>query len=327
MTGRPFPILFITAANVSDAILSSGLIKRLYDEAPTARFTIVTGVEAAPLFRDVPGLDDIVILEADAGWMAWVRLWTRMIGRRWGLVVDLRGAGIGRWLRRRKRATLRPQFGHADPHRLIAMAAVFGLDDDPPAPFLFVSEEALAAAEMRDAGSGPILAIGPGASWVGKAWPPERFARVAALLLGPDGPMPGGRLMIVGGPEAKEAGRALKLAARRGRTIAEPGQLDLLEAYALLKRARLFIGNDGGALHLAAAAGVPAIGLFGPSDERVGGPWGAFARAVRGPRAYEEVLRIDPSLNHEMCHMLDLSTDRVAAAAHALLRETEAEHG
>jgi hypothetical protein len=54
MAHGSFPILFITATRIGDAVLSSGLIKRLLDEIPNARFTIVAGKAAAPLFAEVP---------------------------------------------------------------------------------------------------------------------------------------------------------------------------------------------------------------------------------------------------------------------------------
>jgi ADP-heptose:LPS heptosyltransferase len=73
----------------------------------------------------------------------------------------------------------------------------------------------------------------------------------------------------------------------RNRFIDLAGRVDLLTAFACLKHARLFIGNDSGTMHLAAAAGVPTIGLFGPSDERLYAPWGRTPRscAARGLRA------------------------------------------
>jgi ADP-heptose:LPS heptosyltransferase len=86
---------------------------------------------------------------------------------------------------------------------------------------------------------------------------------------------------------------------------------------------RLFIGNDSGAMHLAAAAGAPTIGLFGPSDDRLYAPWGPRARVVRGPRDVETIRRADPHFNQALCHMFDLSVDVVYAAARALLRDTE----
>ena len=86
---------------------------------------------------------------------------------------------------------------------------------------------------------------------------------------------------------------------------------------------RLFIGNDSGAMHLAAAAGVPTLGLFGPSDDRLYAPWGPHCRVVRGGRDLEAFRRIDPELNQAVCHMFDLSVDSVVDAATRLLKETE----
>jgi ADP-heptose:LPS heptosyltransferase len=100
------------------------------------------------------------------------------------------------------------------------------------------------------------------------------------------------------------------------------GEVDLLTAYAMLKRARLFIGNDSGLMHMAAAAGAPTLGLFGPSNEAVYGPWGAHTRAIRGPRPFEAFKMADPQLNQALPHMSDLSVDRVLKAAHELLAET-----
>jgi ADP-heptose:LPS heptosyltransferase len=76
-------------------------------------------------------------------------------------------------------------------------------------------------------------------------------------------------------------------------------------------------------MHLAAAAGAPTLGLFGPSDERLYGPWGEKARAVRGARSFADFKRIDPELNQAVCHMVDLSIGKVSAAARQLLQDTD----
>ncbi|MDP9103170.1 MAG: glycosyltransferase family 9 protein, partial [Pseudomonadota bacterium] len=54
MSRGAFPILFVTSSRIGDAALSSGLIKRLSDEIPNARFTVVAGPVAAPLFEQIP---------------------------------------------------------------------------------------------------------------------------------------------------------------------------------------------------------------------------------------------------------------------------------
>ena len=140
-------------------------------------------------------------------------------------------------------------------------------------------------------------------------------------LLGQDGPLKGARLMIVGGTGDEALGRGLRDVAMN-RVIDLIGKTDLLTTYACLKRARLFIGNDSGAMHLA-AAGTPTLGLFGPSDERLYAPWGATARVVRGPRSFDQIHAVDPGLAQALCHMMDLSVDKVAQAAKDLLSATE----
>jgi ADP-heptose:LPS heptosyltransferase len=151
----------------------------------------------------------------------------------------------------------------------------------------------------------------------------ERFNQTARELLGPRGPLAGGRLMIVGGPDDRQAALALRTAVPRERLIDLAGRESLLVSYAALQRARLFIGNDSGLMHLAAAAGAPTLGLFGPSDERLYAPWGPKARTLRGPRSFEEIRAQDPRLNQAIRHMMELRTPAVIAAAVALIAETE----
>ena len=323
MAEKPFPILFITASRIGDAVLSSGLLKRLYDEIPHARVTIAAGPVSAPLFAQMPRVDEIIIFEKKKFAGHWIDLWRRTSNRSWGLIVDLRGSGLSGFLRRRRRAVYRRHQGEAPVHKVIEAARLLHMENDPPAPFLFTDEATEAAAEAYLGVGGPILAIAPGANWVGKTWPAERFAEAATRLLGPDGPLPNGRLLILGDEADREAGRTLKLAVSRGRTIGAPGELDLLTSYACLKRTRLFIGNDSGAMHLAAAAGTPTLGLFGPSDDRRYAPWGPASLALRGPRDFEFIRRIDPELNQVICHMFDLPVSWVVEASNQLLAQTQ----
>jgi ADP-heptose:LPS heptosyltransferase len=321
MAPKRFPILFITASRIGDAVLSSGLIRSLADEIDGAAFTIVASSLTAPLFAEVPGLARLVVMEKRPFAGHWIALWRQVNTTRWGLVVDLRGSALAGLLRPRRRAVHRP--GGAPVHKVIEAARLLKLENAPPAPFLFTSPETEARAEALTAGKGPILAIAPAANWVGKTWPAERFGLVARQILGPSGPLAGGRLMVLGGPEDREVALALRAALPRSRLIDLVGTESLLVCYAALKRARLFIGGDSGLMHMAAAAGAPTLGLFGPSDERLYAPWGANTRTLRGVRSFEEIRAQDPDLNQAICHMMELKADAVIAAAGALIAETE----
>ena len=322
MTQRAFPILFITATRIGDAVLSSGLIKMLADQIPNARFTIVAGPLAAPLFAHVPGLDRVIVMEKAKGKGHWFKLWRQVRRRKWGLVVDLRGSATALFLRRDKRAIWKKLPGEPV-HKVVDAARTLKLEGDPPPPYLYITPEVQALADQLLGEGGPILAVGPASNWIGKVWPIERFIQTAAQLLDKDGPMAGGRLLILGGPEDARMVEELRMATARGRCIDLTGKVDLLTAYACLRRARLFIGNDSGLMHIAAAAGAPTLGLFGPSDERRYGPWGEKAVAVRGPRSFEQFLAVDPDLSQAIRHMSDLPVATVVKAAKALLERTE----
>lgn len=322
MAPKPFPILFVGPTRIGDAVLASGLIKKLADEAPGARFTIAVGPAAAPLFAQVPGLDDLIVMTKQKGSGHWLSLWSRVRRKHWALVIDMRGSGLSGFLRRDRRAVHRRSTGEPV-HKVIEAARLLMLEDDPPAPFLFTSPEVEARADELLAGAdGPILAMGPAANWLGKTWPIERFGRAAITLLAGDGAMAGGKLLILGGPQDVHYVEPLARTLGRERVIDLTGQIDLLTAYAVLKRARLFIGNDSGLMHLAAAAGTPTVGLFGPSDDRLYAPWGGHTRVVRGPRTFEQFKAIDPGLDQTIGHMMDLPVEPVIEAALELLAET-----
>ena len=319
---RGFPILFITATRIGDAVLSSGLIKRLAAEIPAARFTIVAGPDAAPLFAHVPGLDRVIVFEKSKSGSHWFELWRKVRHIKWGLIVDLRGSGISRFLSTKRRAIHKKSLEPA--HKVLEAARTLRIEDEPAPPHIFTDPDVEAYADELTKGTGPILALAPSANWIGKTWPLERFAQVAMRLLrDPYSPMQGGRLMVLGGPGDSAAANTLRDVARKG-FIDLAGKADLVTAYACLKRARLFIGNDSGAMHLAAAAGTPTIGLFGPSDERLYAPYGDHARVVRGPRTYEQVRAVDPGFGQALCHMMDLPVESVVSAAKDLLKATEA---
>jgi len=320
MAGPRIPILFISQSRLGDAVLSSGLIKALADRTEGASFTIVASALAAPLFKQVPGLERILLLEKRLWGLHWLSLLREVGFRRWSLIVDLRGAPATALINHRRRAAHRKP---AIPlHKVVEAGRLLSGGQEPPAPHIFTNAAIEASAESLTAGDGPILAMAPTANWVGKTWPAERFAKVARDLLGPDGPLAGGRLMVLGGPADRRDAVPVLSALPRERVIDLVGREDLLVLYAALKRARLFIGGDSGLMHVAAAAGAPTLGLFGPSDERLYAPWGPLARTVRGPRGFAAFKAIDPGLNQALCHMMDLKVETVREAAIQLLADS-----
>ncbi len=321
MAAKSFPVLFVAPEGVSEAVLASGLLRKLHDEAPNPRFTIVANRQVAALYADMPKVEQVVVTERKPSKGRWFGLLGPLRARRWALVVDLPSGVVTGRLRPRGKALRRASQDEPE-HKLIEAARLMRLEEDPPAPYLFVSEATEARAAALTAGDPPILAVAPTADWVGKSWPIERFAEATRRLLSPNGAFAGGRLMILGEKADAHEVDPVRSATTRDMVIDLVGK-DPLTVFAALRRARLFIGNDTGFSQLAAAAVAPTLALFGPSDDRIWRPWGENVRVVRGARTLEELLRVDSSLSAQVRHMIDLSADSVLSAAESLMEETE----
>ncbi len=139
------------------------------------------------------------------------------------------------------------------------------------------------APDPRLAGGPPVWALGVGTTFGdAKSWPPGRLAAFAARAVGEEGV----RVLLLGEPAgraAADAARAAGGAPWRETPEGGPGVVDLvgrtslLDAVALLRGCALYVGNDSGLMHLAAALGTPTLGLFGSTSPA----W----TAPRGPRA------------------------------------------
>jgi heptosyltransferase-2 len=134
------------------------------------------------------------------------------------------------------------------------------------------SEEARAAAFLRDRLAPGFLALHMGSGGPAKNWPSDRFTSLARVLSG-------GRWLLVEGP----AEDAFPLDPAADETCFRAQQLPLRVLAAVLRQARLFVGNDSGVTHLAAAAGAPTLALFGPTDPALWSPVGRRVAVVRSP--------------------------------------------
>jgi heptosyltransferase-3 len=276
-------ILFVTATRIGDAVLSTGLLSHVIARFPDARLTIAAGPAAAPLFETVPGLDRLIVLHKRRWALHWLALYARTIGRRWDLVVDLRGSALA-WLlwAGERRVTAK---GDPSEHRVRQLARLFGLEP-PPSPVIWTAPRHDRAAEALVPPGAPVLAIGPAANWRGKEWRAEHFAELAMRLTAPDTPFAAARVAVLAAAHERAQAAALLAALPPGRVIDLVGKTDLLTAAAVLRRCALFIGNDTGLMHLAAAAGTPTLGLFGPSAVEQYAPWGRRTAVVRTVVAY-----------------------------------------
>lgn len=310
-------ILFISATRIGDAVLSTGLLAELSRRHPDARFTIACGPAAAPLFQAHPQLERLLVVRKQPHAGHWRKLWWQTARTRWHMVVDLRRSALAWcvWARHRR---LPPKGSNAE-HRLTTLGKVLNADATLQPTVWLTTEDHTRAAGLIDP-QRPILAVAPTANWPAKVWPAEKFAELARRLTAEDGPLAGAQVFITGGPGEESQAQPVLNAVSPANRIAAVGRLDLPTTAAVFTRCALFVGNDSGLMHLAAAAGAPTVGLFGPSDDRLYAPQGPRCRVVRTPESMRTLVSA-PGFDHRTAGSLmsNLEVARVEQAAKDLL--------
>lgn len=161
-------------------------------------------------------------------------------------------------------------------------------------------------------GQAPLVLLHPPARYANKAWPLERFAALADWLADH-----GAVVALIGHQSEMMIGQHIvNLTRSKPRNVM--GQTGLRQLAAVMKRSALFIGNDGGPMHMAAAVGCPVLGLFGPSDPYVWGPRGENVSVIYKGLDCEKYCHDECSRGEEAC-MRQISVEEVCRAARLFL--------
>jgi ADP-heptose:LPS heptosyltransferase len=190
--------------------------------------------------------------------------------------------GVGEWRPPRVRSEVQTQFQPYEKDRYEADAwtgVLQGIGIQASADrlaYTVTPDERQAAddflkAEGVDAAR-PLALIAPGSGWSGKNWLPERFAEVVNWLLNEKG------FQIAWVGSAAEQSLIPTATAADFNWL---GKTSLPLIGALMEQAKLFVGNDGGLLHFAAAMDVPTVSIWGPTRPGKWGPQGPLHRQVR----------------------------------------------
>jgi ADP-heptose:LPS heptosyltransferase len=316
--GKNPAILFVTATRIGDAVLSTGVLRELVERYDAPRLTIAAGPLAAPLFRCVPGLERLIVVAKRAYGRHWLSLFRQVAPQRWDLVLDLRGSALAWLLWTRHRRVVGN--GDADRHWVAQLGAMLGMSP-PPMPRLWWSAGHDAAAAQLIPHQGPVLAVAPAANWPGKQWRAERFAELVRRLTAPGAILANAPVAVFAAAHERSVAESVLAAVPLGRRFAIVGEPDLLTVAAALRRTALFIGNDSGLMHMAAAVGVPTLGLFGPSPAARYAPTGRWTAVVETDTPYAELVGspgYDPRTTASL--MDTLSVDKAEKAALSFLQ-------
>jgi len=294
--------LVILAPNwLGDAVMALPAIADVRRAAPGAHIAVAARAAVAPLFELVAEVRETIVLNAPASVArvgSWASLGAELAGRgfdaalllpnsihaalvasragvpeRWGYGDGVRARLLTRSVPRIARVHQVDYYQH--------LVAALGFPNGPREPRIAAPPPARDAADrlLTEAGwngRSALAALAPGAAYGGaKRWPPDRFAALAAALAN-DGV---DSVLVGSGADA----RTTREVARAARAIDLAGRTDLPTLAGVLARCRALVTNDSGAMHLAAALGVPVTAVFGPTDERATAPIGGDHAVVSYP--------------------------------------------
>src|SRR5438552_5039810 len=322
---------------IGDFVRCHTVVRLLRERSPTAAIDVLTTSMVAPLLDYMPGVRKGIVVDlprkrlalnqhralarrlraenydhalvmprtwkaAVAPFLAGIRRRTGFVGEgRVGLINDLR-------------------FGERRLPRMADRCAVLALAKGEPAPNQWpLPELKVPAAEcagwrrrlgLASEGRG-VVALAPGAVGPAKRWPAAFYADLARRLAAE-----GHCIWVIGGPKEKEIAAEIA-AAGDIRDLTGP---DLRNAILALAAADVAISNDSGLLHVAAALGTPAIGIFGPTSAWHWAPLNPIAATIETTDdlpcrpCHKPVCR----LGHHRC-MRDISVDRVAMSVRQII--------
>jgi heptosyltransferase-2 len=275
---------------LGDAVMALPAMAAVRAAYPAARLAVAAIPSIAPLFLEETSArpDDVITVDGarepnqlkEGGHDTIVLLpnsfrsaWNARragIGERWGFAAGFRSPLL---TRRAKRP--RGHLHQADYYRALVTGLGIPATSELPRVRVTRRTEQRAAAiltELQIPDGAAIVGLAPGAAYGhAKRWPPTRVAELIARLVRERDAV----CMMVGAAGDREAGREIESLLPAGvRAVNVIGRTDLRVFAGVLARCRSFVSNDSGAMHLAAALGVPVTAIFGPTDERATAPQG-----------------------------------------------------
>jgi lipopolysaccharide heptosyltransferase II len=283
-------ILVIRPGAMGDILVSTPLLANLKAAFPRGHIAFLVGSRFVPVLKANPYLDEVVVFDKNALGRLWtpgrmrneMKFIAEVRDRRFDIVFDLlgnlRSAILSLWSGSRIRVgynyrvrkffynrtviARNPQYVvefNLDSLRRVGIPIVSsGIHlpvDDADVSFAagWLSEKGLD-------GEAPLIGLFPGGGWQSKRWPEEHFSKLGDMLVR----HLGATVLIMGGPMEEHS--VSRIASKMSSTPLRVRGLPLSRFAGLVSRLDLFVSNDSGPRYLAVAAGVPSIGLFGPTN-------------------------------------------------------------
>ena len=333
------PILIVPYMWIGDFVRGHTVVRVLKQRWPNRPVDLLVTSLCAPLVDYMPDVRAGIVWDLPRRRLA--------LGKQWGLAAQLRKRGYGTALvmPRTWKAALAPalagipervgfvgearfgllnhwRWGEKALPRFIDKNAALALPDGAPLPrewpvpqLRVPAEEVLRWRQANGLGTAPAIALGPGSVGASKRW---TYYPEAARLLAEQGL----DVWVVGGPGEKAM--ATEIVAAGGPRVRDLTGTDLRNGILAVAAAKVTISNDSGLMHIAAAAGTPTMGIFGPTSPYLWAPLNGLAATVltKTQLSCQPCQRTICTMNDHRC-MRDIPAADVVATVTRVMAEAE----
>jgi predicted lipopolysaccharide heptosyltransferase III len=330
--------LIIKLRYIGDVLLCTPLIRALREHYQKAKITFLVNEGTEEVLKHNPCLDEVLLLPR-TNLFSQLRFLRDIRSRRFDCVLDLtdgdRSAIItavtgasrrigfnseNRWRGMVYSQCVRAKIGSmhmVDYHGQVASQLGIPNTLGPPEVYISEQEEEVAQQLLHESPlqDQPWVMLHPTARYWSKAWPADRFAALSDWFA-----KQGLSVVLVGSEKDRTVGQEIQHLAESN-PVSLMGSTGVLELAALMKRCVLFVGNDGGPMHIAAASGCPVLAIFGPTDPAVWGPRGERVKVLYKGLDCDACFLPGCLRGEESCMKL-ISVDEVCAATLQLLANT-----
>ncbi len=267
-------ILFIGLSNIGDVVMTTPVLEILHERYPEYLIDIVADIRSSELFNNCPYREKIFHKNKQLLLRGGLDLLLSLRKEKYKLCVDLRTDGFSYLINTQKRITKKKYPGgiHAVQHYLKHIDVTTKQYGDPPTKIWLDAKDRSFFDTLQTGATDKILCIAPGANFPKKIW---HYRNYIKLINGLSDRF--NNVYLLGSSKDFDTGETIKENAEL-ELLNLCGKTTLLQAAAILERAELFIGNDSGLGHLAAAVNTPTVTIFGPGDPTRYAPWGKNAR-------------------------------------------------
>ena len=303
-------ILIICSNLIGDTILSTGAIKRFVNQYEDAKISLVIGPTAAPIFRNYTNIDEVIIFKKRKFNFHWIDILKKTYKIRWDIVIDFRSSALSYFLKNKKKYIFKKQKGL---HHIDQLNSNFGFSCSN----LFVptnTDEENEVSQILEKTFKHIVVF-PGGNWIPKLWSDKNYNIVMQSLLKKYNNI---KFILVGSAEEKEKFYKNLVNGIDEKLVIDLFGCNLTLTSAFMKKSDLFLGNDSGLMHLAVSNQLRVISLFGPTDDKIYGPYGENNIVIRTKENldYFKTINIDANKSY----MNTIKTNTVIDVIEKLLK-------